>query len=129
MRDSNDSPTRPGTSLMQEIGNRVLSGLRDAVVRSTAQTQAPLSTPAEEPPVVAQLMIEIRSDGSRTIARGALNDLRTHESANVHAEGRTPGDLMVSLIGSLLSLPSSTFNMLRSRELGEHITSKPKKDS
>jgi hypothetical protein len=52
-------------------------------------------------------MVEIRSDGSRTIARGALNDLRTGESAQVHAEGRTPGDLMMSLAGSLLSLPAT----------------------
>jgi hypothetical protein len=105
---------------MQEIGSRMLTGLRDAVRDATAikrSDDAPLGPPADEPPVVAQLMIEIRSDGTRTIARGALHDLRTNESANVRAEGRKPSDLMVSLVGSLLSLPSSALNMLRAREL------------
>jgi hypothetical protein len=64
--------------------------------------------------VVAQLMIEIRSDGSRTIARGALNDLRSGESANVHAEGRSSAELMISLASSLLSLPSTLLKSARS---------------
>jgi hypothetical protein len=32
---------------------------------------APAGALQEEPPVVARLVVEIRSDGSRTIARGA----------------------------------------------------------
>jgi hypothetical protein len=96
-RDSRDS-------LMRELSGLVLGQVRDAL---TKRSGAQVGTPAEEPPVVAQLMIEIRSDGSRTIARGALNDLKTGESAQVHAEGRTPRDLMMSLAGSLLSLPAT----------------------
>lgn len=89
---------------MRELSGIVLGQVRDALQkRSSSQ----LGTPPDEPPVVAQLMVEIRSDGSRTIARGALNDLRSGESAQVHAEGRTPGDLMLSLAGSLLSLPAT----------------------
>jgi hypothetical protein len=91
-------------SLMRELSGLVLGQVRDVL---TKRSGAQVGTPAEEPPVVAQLMIEIRSDGSRTIARGALNDLMTGESAQVHAEGRTPRDLMMSLAGSLLSLPAS----------------------
>lgn len=118
MRSPNESTPRPA-GLMQEIGSRLLSGLREAVRSSNAieQSDATLGTPKDEPPVVAQLMIEIRSDGSRTIARGALHDLRTNESANVRAEGRTPGELIASLLGSLLSLPGSTLEILRSRQL------------
>lgn len=98
------SPRMARDSLMREISGIVLGQVRDALQkRSSTQVGAP----NDEPPVVAQLMVEIRSDGSRTIARGALNDLRTGESAQVHAEGRTPGDLMLSLAGSLLSLPAS----------------------
>lgn len=89
---------------MRELSGLVLEQVRDALQKRSS-TQ--LGTPAEEPPVVAQLMIEIRSDGSRTIARGALNDLRNGESAQVHAEGKTPRDLMLSLASSLLALPSS----------------------
>ena len=91
---------------MRELSGIVLGQVRDALQkRSSAQVGAP--TGADEPPVVAQLMIEIRSDGSRTVARGALNDLRTGESAQVHAQGNTPGDLMMSLASSLLALPAS----------------------
>jgi hypothetical protein len=90
-------------SLMRELSGLVLGQVRDALQKRSS-TQ--MGAPAEEPPVVAQLMIEIRSDGSRTIARGALNDLRNGESAQVHAEGKTPRDLMLSLAGSLLALPS-----------------------
>lgn len=90
----------------------MLGQVRDALnKRSTSQIDTPgpdhKDHQEQEPPVVAQLMIEIRSDGSRTIARGALNDLLSGESARVHAEGRTPRDLMLSLAGSLLSLPTS----------------------
>lgn len=89
---------------MRELSGIVLGQVRDALQKRSS-TQ--LGTPNDEPPVVAQLMVEIRSDGSRTIARGALNDLRTGETAQVHAEGKTPGDLMISLAGSLLALPAS----------------------
>lgn len=97
---------------MRELGGLVLGQVRDALHKRHS-TQ--LSHPADEPPVVAQLMIEIRADGSRTIARGALNDLRNGESAQVHAEGRTPADLMMSLASSLLALPGSFFETSASR--------------
>jgi hypothetical protein len=94
---------------MREISTMVLGGLRDAMAQR--RTSAPVV--GEEPPVVAQLMIEIRSDGSKTIARGALNDLRTGESASVVAEGRTPTELALSLAASLVSLPATLLKNLR----------------
>lgn len=112
---------------MRELSGLVLGQVRDAL---TKRSGAQVGTPAEEPPVVAQLMIEIRSDGSRTIARGALNDLKTGESAQVHAEGKTPRDLMMSLAGSLLSLPAtftqSFFRRSNTHELQSQSTANAK---
>jgi hypothetical protein len=58
-----------------------------------------------EPPVVARLVIEIRSDGSRTIARGALQDASLGQEVAIRAEGTTPLALAASLIGSLFRAP------------------------
>ena len=59
-----------------------------------------------EPPVVARLVVEIRSDGSRTIARGAAEDMSTGERVSIHAEGATPLGLALSLLKSALELPA-----------------------
>ncbi len=63
-------------------------------------------TRVDEPPVVARLVVEIRSDGSRTIARGALEDTELGERVAIRAEGRTPLDLALSLGKALLQAPS-----------------------
>jgi hypothetical protein len=62
--------------------------------------------PDAEPPVVARLVVEIRSDGSRTIARGALEDLTTGERAAVEAHGTTPLALAASLSRAVFQLPA-----------------------
>lgn len=59
-----------------------------------------------EPPVVARLVIEIRSDGSRTIARGLAEDVALGERVKIEAEGATPLLLALSLIKSLGQLPA-----------------------
>lgn len=61
--------------------------------------------PGDEPPVVARLVVEIRSDGSRTIARGALEDVQHDERVAVEARGSTPLSLAVGLVRSLLATP------------------------
>jgi hypothetical protein len=61
---------------------------------------------SSEPPVVARLVVEIRSDGTRTIARGALEDATTGDRTSVEARGTTPLNLMVSLSRALVRLPS-----------------------
>lgn len=61
---------------------------------------------APEPPVVARLVVEIRSDGSRTIARGALEDLQSGERVQVHAEGGSPLQLAAQLAKAIFSTPS-----------------------
>jgi len=73
-----------------------------------------LPTPAEgravsqdaEPPVVARLIVEIRSDGSRTIARGAVEDSLTGERTTVEARGSTPLELIGSLTRAIFQAPA-----------------------
>ena len=64
-----------------------------------------LAPEPEEPPVVARMIIEIRSDGTRTVARGAMEDARTGERVPVQAEGSTPMALAASLAKTLFSAP------------------------
>ena len=77
---------------------------RDRPIRLVPDAGSPLEK-SEEPPVVARLMIEIRSDGSRTIARGALEDMLQGEKVAVEARGTSPASLAASLIKSLFSGP------------------------
>ena len=58
-----------------------------------------------EPPIVARLVVEIRSDGTRTIARGALQDASIGQEVAIKAEGTTPLSLAASLMRSLFSAP------------------------
>jgi hypothetical protein len=58
-----------------------------------------------EPPVVARLVIEIRSDGSHTVARGMAEDVAQGERVEVRAEGSTPFGLVLSLLKSLQDIP------------------------
>jgi hypothetical protein len=59
----------------------------------------------DEPPVVARLVVEIRSDGSHTIARGAIEELQRGERVAIEAHGDTPLQLALALARSLASLP------------------------
>lgn len=67
--------------------------------------RSPLAEVPGDPPVVARLMVEIRSDGTRTVARGALEDVAAGDKAVVEARGSTPAALAASLIRSLFSGP------------------------
>jgi hypothetical protein len=58
---------------------------------------AEVATPPAEPPVVARLVVEIRSDGTRTIARGAMEDVMTGQSVAIEAKGTTPMALALEL--------------------------------
>lgn len=57
-----------------------------------------------EPPVVARLVVEIRSDGSRTIARGALEDVTTGQRTVIEARGTTPLTLAMQLAKAMTGL-------------------------
>ena len=63
---------------------------------------------SNEPPVVARLVVEIRSDGSRTIARGALEDAQRGERVAIEARGDSPMQLAIALARSLTQLPRLT---------------------
>jgi hypothetical protein len=64
-----------------------------------------METLAEEPPVVARLIVEIRSDGTRTIARGALKDELSGEQVALEAKGGSPLQLASQLARNLLMTP------------------------
>ncbi len=59
----------------------------------------------EDPPVVARLVVEIRSDGTRTIARAALEDTTTGETVRLESHGTSPAALAASMLASLQKLP------------------------
>lgn len=73
--------------------------------KSSGRGRTEVTANQPEPPVVARLMIEIRSDGTRTIARGALEDALNGETAAVEAHGTTPAALAASLLKQMLSAP------------------------
>jgi hypothetical protein len=93
---------------MRRASDRLFTGIKGAIDAKSGLTRTEtgsLSDPRPEPPVVARLMIEIRSDGSRTIARGALEDIVNDKNVALQAEGRTPAELARSLTAMLLGLP------------------------
>jgi hypothetical protein len=111
-----------GRASARRAGERVLEPLQRAIESGSAlevSRNAPLSEPAEEPPVVARLIVEIRSDGSRTIARGGLEDLTTGEKVAVRADGTSPAQLARSLASTLVTLPVFAARIARSLKRGE----------
>lgn len=81
---------------------------RRTEMRQTTAVQAVPNAPlaeAPELPVVARLVVEIRSDGSRTLARGALEDVVTGERVSLEANGGSPAQLAASLASNLLVTP------------------------
>lgn len=63
----------------------------------------------EDLPVVARLVVEIRSDGTRTVARGAVEDVATGHKTGIVARGGSPlalaADLTRGLARTLTALP------------------------
>lgn len=64
-----------------------------------------LEAEGDLPPVVARLVVEIRSDGTRTIARGALEDRTSGERVDLRADAATPIILARELTRVLLETP------------------------
>ena len=61
--------------------------------------------PEKELPVVARLMVEIRSDGSYTVARGAMEDAVSGQKVSIEASGANPLALALSLAKTLTDVP------------------------
>jgi len=64
---------------------------------------------SDDLPVVARLAIEIRSDGTRTVARGAMHDLESGQQIAIEVGAGSVLELVTQLAAavskSLLSLP------------------------
>jgi hypothetical protein len=91
---------------LAELRSRLKESLEAAQTGALARVAPQIPTaPGEEPPVVARLMVEIRSDGSRTIARGAIEDTASGEKVAVEARGTSPAQLAASLVKTLVATP------------------------
>ena len=55
--------------------------------------------------IVTGLVVEIRSDGTRTVARGALEDLSTGQQVALEARGGSPAELSAKLLKGMLASP------------------------
>lgn len=62
-------------------------------------------TREEELPVVARIIVEVRSDGLRTVARGAMEDAASQTRVAIEASGATPLELATALAKSLFAAP------------------------
>ena len=69
--------------------------------------------PLDEPPVVARLVVEIRSDGTRTIARGAMEDVDGGHKVAVEARGSSPIELALSLARTIFTAPKMARTAVR----------------
>lgn len=64
-----------------------------------------LPAPDEDLPVVARLVVEVRSNGTRTVARGAMEDAASGLKAAIEASGSSPLELALGLAKSILAAP------------------------
>ena len=80
----------------------------DLVTKPPARRFAQDHELEDEPPVVARLVVEIRSDGTRTIARGAIEDAQQGERVAIEARGDSPIQLAIALARALTQLPRLT---------------------
>jgi hypothetical protein len=69
------------------------------------ESELEVRSPDDELPVVARLVVEIRSDGKRTVARGAVEDAASGERVAVEARGASPAQLAFALAKSLWQVP------------------------
>lgn len=88
---------------------------------SRETTDGPRETSGGDPPVVATLVVEIRSDGSRTIARGALKDELSGERVALEARGQTPMQLATQLAKNLLTTPLAARKLAREMVRSRHF--------
>ncbi len=85
------------------LGSELLGAVEAAGVVLSRDGAVALTKASDELPVVARLVVEVRSDGSRTIARGALE--AEGRAVQLEARGGTPAQLARSLSRALLAAP------------------------
>lgn len=89
-------------------------GPDDVKVLATSDDDTEIAREDDLPPIVARMVIEIRSDGTKTVARGALEDRVSGQTVAIEADASSPWALSRKLAGSLLSLPSFARSAVRS---------------
>jgi hypothetical protein len=77
--------------------------------RRVAQRAPDAIAAEDELPVVARLVVELRSDGVRTVARGAMVDAESGQQVGVEIRAGSILELAGSLAKSLASLPMMLF--------------------
>ena len=90
-------------SRLATLGSQLTGALDAAGIVATRGGPSALSGASDDPPVVARLVVEVRSDGTRTIARGALE--AEGQAVQLEARGGTPAQLGRSLSRALLTMP------------------------
>ena len=101
-------PSESGERSLDRTDGRMDRSTDQATDRSTDHSDDLVVAEAirsSEPPVVARLVVEIRSDGRRTIARGAMEDVSSGQRVAVEAHGNSPGQLAWALARSVFSAP------------------------
>ena len=101
-------PTPETPEPTDDEGRESLADQLEAAGISVVRDEADLAPQPDDPPVVARLMVEIRSDGSRTIARGALEERTLGQRVALQAEAGTPQELTALLLKQLVSTPALT---------------------
>ena len=83
-------------------------------IESSGRDADSIEAEKDLPPVVARMVVEIRSDGTRTMARGAMEDLQTGHKVALKADASTPIALAKELARALLITPPLAKDTLRS---------------
>jgi hypothetical protein len=91
------------------------------IAESGAQQVVPESDAPDELPIVARMVVEIRSDGTRTIARGALDDRLNGQQIAVELTPTSPWQMAKGIVKLLWNTPSAARSALRSA-LGRQST-------
>jgi hypothetical protein len=103
--------TPESTSGVGEDAEAVREALTEQLEASgitVVRDEADLAPEGDEPPVVARLVVEIRSDGTRTIARGAMEERTLGQRVAIEAKAGTPQELTAMLLKSLVGTPALT---------------------
>ena len=80
-----------------------MNGAEDDAAPPAHRVDEPLAP--GELPVVARMIVEIRSDGTKTVARGAVIDVASGQQVAVEIGAGSPWQLTKALVGLLLQAP------------------------
>ena len=83
----------------------MLAAVSDEDTDDLAPREGAAIAPEDELPVVARLVVEIRSDGTRTVARGAMYEAESGQKVAVELQSGSPWQMAQSLVKALLGMP------------------------